>query len=100
MKTSTILKKTGVNPDKPVLLITAEEAIENLLETIEEYCPNLKLNKMAKEDIEALLDSYGECVIDYHPESYHQERGALLKNFETLEKYGLTDKDYESLDFS
>ena len=99
MKTSTILKKAGVNPDEQVLLITAEEAMENLLEAIEEYCPDLDVNSIKAEDLKTLLDSYGECVIDYHPESYHQERVALLKNFEMLEKYGLTDEDYKSLDF-
>jgi len=86
MKTANILKRVGINLDEPVLLITAEEVMENLLEAIEEYCANLKINKLTKDNIKALLDSYGECVIDYHPESYHQERGALLKNFETLEK--------------
>lgn len=99
MKPSTILKKAGINLDEPILLITAEEAMENLIETIEEYCPHLKINKMAKEDIETLFDSYGDCINDYHPEDYHQERAALLKNFEMLKRYGLNDDDYNAIDF-
>jgi hypothetical protein len=99
MKPLTLLKKVGINFDEPVLLITAEESIENLLETIEEYCPNLKINKMTKKDIKTLLDSYGNCVINYHPEKYHQERATLLKNFEMLRRYGLTDDDYRYIDF-
>lgn len=99
MKSSTILKKTGINPDEPILLITAEEAMENLSEAIEECCPHLKINKMKKEDIATLLDSYSECIVDYHPEDYHQERAALLQNFGMLKRYGLTDDDYNSLDF-
>lgn len=99
MKALSLLKKAGINPNKPVLLITAEEAIENLLEAIEEYCPDLKINKMGKEDIESLLDSYSDCIIDYHPENYHQERAALLKNFEMLKRYGLADEDYNPIDF-
>lgn len=99
MKASTILKKAGIKPDEPVLLITAEEAMENLLEAIKEYCPNLKITKLEKEDIISLLNSYAGCVIDYHPESYHQERGALLRNFERLKNYGLRKDDYDSLDF-
>lgn len=99
MKPTTILRKVSINPDEPILLITAEEAMENLSEAIEECCPYLKINKMKKEDIETLLDSYSECIVDYHPEDYHQERAALLQNFEMLKRYGLTDDDYNSLDF-
>ncbi len=99
MKPTTLLKRTGIRANEPVLLITAEEAIENLLEVIEDYCPNLKINKMKKEDIESLLDSYSECIVDYHPENHHQERAVLLKNFEMLQRYGLTADDYNSIDF-
>ena len=99
MKPSTLLERAGINPDEPVLLITAKESMRNLLEAIEEYCPNLEVNKMTKEDLSILLDSYGNCVINYHPEKYHQERGALLKNFEMLRRYGLTDDDHRYIDF-
>ena len=99
MKPSTLLKTKGIKPEDSVLLISAEEALENLLETIEEYCPNLQIDKMTKDDISTLLNSYAECVIDYHPESQHQERAVLLKNFDMLKQYGLTDDDYEALDF-
>jgi|UniRef100_A0A7C6EG42 hypothetical protein len=91
--------KLGINLNEPVLLITAKEALENLSEAIEEYCPNLKIEKMTKEDLEILLNSYARSVINYHPENYHQERGALLKCFEMLKRYGLTDDNYNSIDF-
>ena len=100
MKPTTLLKRTGIDSEEPVLLITAEEAMENLLEAIEEFCPHLKINKMKKDDIESLLDSYSECIVDYHPENYHQERAALIKNFDMLQQYGLTADDYNSIDFS
>lgn|SRR3990167_880676 len=99
MEALTLLKKVGLNSDEPVFLITAKEATENLLEAIEEYCPNLKINKMTKEDITTLLYSYSNCVINYHPENHHQERAALLENFEMLRGYGLADDDYNSIDF-
>jgi DNA polymerase III delta prime subunit len=99
MEPSTLLKTKGIKPEDSVLLISAEEALENILETIDDYCPNLEIDKMTKEDISTLLKSYAECVIDYHPESRHQERVVLLKNFEMLKQYGLTDDDYEALDF-
>lgn len=99
MKPSTLSKRTGINLDEPVLLITAEEAMENLSEAIEESCPYLKINKMKREDIEALLDSYSECIVNYHPDNYHQERAALISNFEMLKRYGLTNDDYNSIDF-
>jgi hypothetical protein len=99
MKTSTLLKRLSMDPDEPVLLITAEEAMENLLEAIEKYCPNLEINKMTNEDIKALLESYGRCVINYHPEKNHQERAALLYNFKILQQYGITSDDHDYLDF-
>ena len=99
MTTSTLLKKSNISPNKPVLLITAEEALENLLETIEEYCPSLQIDIMTKEDISTLLNSYADCIVNYHPENQHQERAVLLRNFDMLKHYGMTDDDYEDLDF-
>ena len=99
MKPSTLLKTKGIKPEESVLLITAEEALDDILETIEEYCPNLQIDKMTKKDISTLLNSYADCVYNYHPESQHQERAVLLKNFDMLKKYGITDDDYEALDF-
>lgn len=99
MTAGTFLKKVGIKPDEPVLLITVEEALENLLAAIEEYCPNLKVNKMTNEDLMTLLKSYGSCVVDYHPEDHHQERAVLLRNFDMLKRYGMTDDDYRAIDF-
>lgn len=99
MKPPTLLKRVSINPDETALLVTVEEAMENLLEAIKKYCSNLKINKMKREDIKTLLNSYSACIVNYHPEDYHQERAALLKNFEMLKRYGLADKDYNSIDF-
>ncbi len=100
MNSLKLLKKLGINPDEPILVITAEEALENLLEAINEYCPHLNLEKISKEDLLTLLKSYANSVVLYHPENYHQERGALIENFEMLEKYGLKEEDFNSIDFS
>jgi len=99
MDVADLLKKKGIEPSEPALLITAEDALEYLLEAIEEYCPNLEVDKMSKKDLQALLNSYAECVILYHPEDSHQERAVLLKHFEMLKKYGLGDEDFSSIDF-
>ncbi len=99
MNTSALLRTKGIKPEESLLLITAEEALENILETIDEYCPHLEMDKITKEDISTLLNSYADCVYNYHPESQHQERAALLKNFDMLKQYGMTDDDYEALDF-
>ncbi len=99
MNISALLKRRDINLNEPVLLITAKEALENLAEAIKEYCPNLKIEEMTKEDLETLLNSYADSVINYHPENYHQERGALLSCFAMLKRYGLTDEDYNSIDF-
>jgi len=69
MEPSTLLKRKGIKPEESVLLITAEEALDDILETIEEYCPNLEIGKMTKEDISTLLNGYADCVYNYHPEN-------------------------------
>ena len=94
-----LLKKLNINPKEPILLITAEEALSNLMEVIEEYCPSLKIDKISKDDLLKLLNTYADCIINYHPEDDHQQRAALLENFEMLEQYGLSEDDYDSLDF-
>lgn len=99
MEVSAILKKTGIKPDEPVVSITTGEALEYLLETIDEYCSTLCIEKMGREDLRTLLSSYGSAIIMYHPEKNHRERAALLENFDMLKKYGLTEDDYDSINF-
>lgn len=69
MEPSTLLKAKGIKPEESVLLITAEEALENLLETINDYCSNLQTGKMTTKDISTLLNCYADCVYNYHPEN-------------------------------
>ncbi len=95
-----ILKSKGIDPNEPVLEISREEALERFIEAIEEFCPNLKVESMSKNDLEILLDSLGDTTVNYHPENFHQERAALLENSEMLRKYGLTNEEVNSLDFT
>ena len=99
MKASDILKKLCIKSEDLILEITVEEALRYIFEVVDEYCPNLKINKMSKKDMKTLLNSYGECMITYHPENQHQEIGALLQNYEMLKKYGFTKDNYDTLDF-
>lgn len=99
MNAEKLLKQKGIDSNKLVLQIDREEALENIMEAIEEYCPSIKLEKMLKKDLEALVDSLGENIVNYHPEDYHQERGALLSSIEILKKYGLTDEEEDAIDF-
>jgi hypothetical protein len=94
-----ILKSKGINPNEHILVINKEEALERLIEAVTEFCPNLKVESMSKNDLEILLDSLGNATVNYHPENYHQERAVLLENSEMLRKYGLTDEEIKSLDF-
>ncbi len=100
MKSLKILKSKGINPNEPAFMINKVEALERLIEAITEFCPNLKVESMSKNDLDILLDSLGSAIENYHPENYHQERAALLENSEMLRKYGLTDAEINGLDFT
>ena len=64
------------------------------MEAIEKYCPSVKIEKMPKKDLEGLVDSLGEDIINYHP-----ERSALLCYTDALKKCGMTDEEENMLDF-
>ena len=99
MNTTKILQSAGLKPDGIVFSLDNEEAVERLLEFIEEWGMSIQIKKISKEDWETLLSSYADSIIDYHPENDHQERGAFLRNEHMLKKYGLTDDDIRRLDF-
>lgn len=99
MNAKTLLRQKGISYKKPILQITREEALISIMEAIEEYCPSVKIEKMSKKDLEMLVDSLGENIINFHPENSHQERSSLLGCSDMLRKYGLTDEEREALDF-
>ena len=99
MNAKQLLKQKGIDPDKPVLQISREESLMSIMEVVKEYCPSVKIEEMVKEDLKVLIDSLGEDIINYHPENYHQERSTLLGCSDMFKKYGLTDEEYELLDF-
>jgi len=99
MKALEILESKGVDATKSILEINRVEALESLLEAVNEFCPNLKIEQISKKDLETLIDSLSDAIVNYHPESCHQERSALLANSEMLKKYGLTAQDIQCLDF-
>lgn len=94
-----ILQSVGLKPNDPLYSLDNEEAVERLLEFIEEWELPIQAKKINKKDWKILLNSYADAVIDYHPENDHQERGAFLRNKKTLMKYGLTNEDIVRLDF-
>lgn len=99
MTTKQILKAIKLNPDKLVLSITLNEAVDRLLEFIKEWELQIQIKKISKKDWEILLNNYSDAIIDYHPENDHQERGAFLRTEKILMKYGLTREDTARLDF-
>ena len=100
MNAKNLLKQKGIDSNKLVLQIDREESLIFIMEAIEEFCPNVKIEKMSKNDLEILIDGLGDNIINYHPENYHQERSTLLGCSNILRKYGLTDDEYEILDFA
>ena len=99
MNVKNLLEQKGIDSSKSVLQISREESLASIMEAIKEYCPSVKIEKMTKENLEILVDSLGENIINYHPEDYHQERSALLGCSDMLRKYGLTEEGWEALDF-
>ena len=99
MTAKEVLKARRINPEKSILRIDTEEAIERLLEFIKEWELSIRVDDIKKADWENILESYSDSIITYHPENDHQERGAFLKNEKMLMKYGLTQEDIARLDF-
>ncbi len=100
MNVNKILSAKQIDPSKIILQITAEEALDSIKEMLLELSLNVDLDKLSKDELEELLFDYADAVVVYHPEDYHQERAAFLKNRTVLKKYGLTNEDIETLDFT
>ena len=100
MNATKLLSSKQINPSKIIFQITAEEALSSIEEMLTEFSFNIDFSKLSKEELEKLLFDYSDAVVTYHPDDYHQERAAILKNEKVLKKYGLTDTDIEDLDFT
>lgn len=99
MNAKKILSSNQISPSKIILKITAEEALGSFEEMLDEFSLKIDFGKLSKEEMGKLLFDYADAVVFYHPDDFHQERAAFLKNEETLKKYGLTDDDIDALDF-
>jgi hypothetical protein len=95
-----LLLSKNIDPSLNILTISSEEALVSIVEALEEFEIEFDFNKFSKEELEKLLSDYAGSVLNYHPEDYHQERAALIKNSDILLKYGLTKDDIEILDFA
>lgn len=99
MTAEKLLKQKGIDPNKFILQVNAKEALEKLLEAVDQYCPSLKIENISKKDLRTVLNSLSGGIMVYHLENHHQERGALLENIDILRKYGLTKNEERVLDF-
>lgn len=95
-----LLESKRIDPNMPVLLITAAEALDNIQEYASSTDMQLDLGKLDPQELMTLISSYGDCVLTFHPENNHPERAALLRNFKMLKRYGLEDDDFQILDFA
>ena len=48
MNAKNLLKRKGIDSNKPVLQITREEALISIMEAIKIYCPSVKVEEMLK----------------------------------------------------
>jgi len=99
MNATKILQSVGLKPSDTIFLITQSGAMVALLEFIEEWELQIKVEEISKKDWETLFASYADAIVDFHPDDDHQERIVFLKNSQMLKKYGLTDDDISRLDF-
>ncbi len=94
-----ILKSKKINPYDLVLKCSKIEALYAINECLEDFEINIDFSKFTKEELEKVFDDYHDCVIEFHPENYHQERGAINRSREIFLKHGLTHDDLDRLDF-
>lgn len=100
MNAKRILEYKQINPQKPILLISAEEAISNLTEALNEFDLNLDFSKFSKEELEKVLSDYADAVVNFHPDDFHQEQITFIRNADIVTKYGLTREDLNRMDFT
>lgn len=99
MTAKQILQSVKLDPNSWLIPIMLEEAVERLLEFIKDWELTIRVDDISKDGWEILLGSYGDAIINYHPDNDHQERIVFLKNEKILKKYGLMGEDIKRLDF-
>ncbi len=90
MTSRQILKRKKIDPFDPISYLDKEEALENLIEVLEEYEVDFDLSQLSKKELEELFDNYADCIITFHPENNHQELGAFWRTRDILLKHGLS----------
>ncbi len=93
MEPQKILQEKEINHSEPVIYMDKEEALENLMETLEEYEVDFDLSKLSKKELEILFSRYAGCIIDFHLENYHQKRGTFWRTKDILMKHGITEDE-------
>ena len=106
MQTKSILISKGINPKEPFLYVTKYEALERLIDFFEDWETDFPgknavsiFTKITKDELEVVFNAFASSIIDFHPENYHQERGAILRSWKIFEKYGFDRCDYDYVDF-
>lgn len=100
MNTLELLQSKQLRAEFPVLVITAQDALNNITKYLKSENLQLDFTALTRQEILTLVTSYADCVVNYHPENSHPERAALLRNFETLKRCGLQNDAFEILDFA
>jgi len=93
MTSQQILRQKKIDPSDTIVSLDKEEALDNLIETLEEYEVDFDLSKLSKKELEILFSNYADCIMTFHPENHHQERGAFWRTRDILIKNGLSMKE-------
>lgn len=101
MNAQKILKNKKIDHSVSIIFLDKKEALENLMEVIEEYEVDFDLSRLSKEELGVLLSNYADCIMTFHPENYHQEMDAFWRTRDVLLKHGLPmDEIMRAFDFA
>ena len=97
-----LFSSKGLNTNKVVLSITAEEAFLDIVAALD-YCGlanKVDFDQFTNTELQLVFTEYARTYATYHPENYHQARAAILAHFFIFERCGLTADDYYCVDFT
>lgn len=100
MNTEDLLKTKNIDSTQSVIQLSKTEALQNFNEAMQNCNLKFDFSKLSKKELETLFKIYGETIILYHPEAYHQELAAFFEAKDIFKKHGLSEEEISLFDFA